>query len=95
MRVLLQRAGYSLQMDGTITRPDESKRREYYNAVIQEWEEFKANDYHNFYTAGYLDLFKGFSAGTLNSQESLFEIAFYSPDGSTGAKGTWGTYNGP
>ncbi|SCG93169.1 RagB/SusD family nutrient uptake outer membrane protein [uncultured Bacteroides sp.] len=95
MRVLLQRAGYSLQMDGTITRPDESKRQEYFNAVIREWEEFKTNGYHNFYTTGYLELFKGFSAGTLDSQESLFEVAFYSPDGSTGTKGYWGTYIGP
>ena len=32
MRVYLQRAGYSLQQDGTLTRPDETKRKEYFNA---------------------------------------------------------------
>ena len=95
MRVLLQRAGYSLQMDGSITRPDDTKRRKYFEAVIEEWEEFKANGYHDFYPEGYRELFKGFSAGTLNSVESIFEIAFYSPDGKTGAKGYWGTYIGP
>lgn len=95
MRVLLQRAGYSLQMNGSITRPDDAKRKEYFEAVIEEWEEFKANGYHDFYPEGYRELFKGFSAGTLNSVESIFEIAFYSPDGNTGAKGYWGTYIGP
>lgn len=95
MRVLLQRAGYSLQMDGSITRPDDAKRKAYFDAVIKEWEAFKANGYHNFHPGGYTELFKGFSAGTLNSVESIFEIAFYSPDGKTGAKGYWGTYIGP
>lgn len=95
MRVLLQRAGYSLQTNGEITRPEDHLRTEYFTAVINEWEAFTANGYHNFYTGGYAGLFKGFSAGTLHSQESLFEVAFYSPDGKTGAKGYWGTYNGP
>ena len=95
MRVLLQRAGYSLQMDGSITRPDDDKRKSYFEDVIKEWEAFNANGYHDFYPGGYTELFKGFSAGTLNSIESIFEIAFYSPDGKTGAKGYWGTYIGP
>lgn len=95
MRVLLQRAGYSLQLDGTTTRPDEAKRQEYFNAIISEWAKFKESGYHDFYTGGYPELFKGFSAGVLSSQESLFEVAFYSPSAGIGAKGFWGTYIGP
>jgi hypothetical protein len=95
MRVLLQRAGYSLQMDGVSTRPDDTKREEYFNAVVTEWDAFQKNGYHDFFNGGYLELFKGFSYGTLNSKESLFEIAFYSADGSNEDSGNWGTYNGP
>lgn len=102
MRALLQRAGYSLQLNGEITRPDDAKRKEYFTDIITEWEAFKANGYHDFYPTenteqpkGYVELFKSFSAGALHPQESLFEIAFYSPDGKTGAKGYWGTYIGP
>lgn len=95
MRVYLQRAGYSLQLDGTFTRPSDEKRNEYFTAALEEWEAFQLNGYHNFYTTGYLELFKSFSAGVLNTQESLFEVAFHSPDGKTGSKGNWGTYIGP
>lgn len=95
MRVLLQRAGYSLKSDGSFTCPSNEKRQEYFNAVVEEWNEFQKNGYHGFYHDGYLELFKGFSWGVLNSRESLFEIAFYSADGSKEDSGNWGTYNGP
>lgn len=91
MRVLLARAGYSLQLDGKTTCPDEPKRQMYYQAVIKEWEAFQEQgSYHGFYDNGYAELFKSFSAGKLNSKESLFEIAFYYP----GTNGCWGTYIG-
>lgn len=91
MRVLLTRAGYSLQLDGKITLPDESERQSYYKAVIKQWEVFQSQGgYHGFYDGGYAALFKDFSAGKLNSKESLFEIAFYYP----GTNGCWGTYIG-
>lgn len=90
MRVLLTRAGYSLQMDGTITRPDEEVRKGCFEAVIKEWKAFEANGYHGFCEGGYLRLFQNFSAGTLDSKESIFEIAFRIP----GAKGAWGSYIG-
>jgi hypothetical protein len=96
MRVYLQRAGYSLQQDGKLTRPDDIKRKEYFNAVVSEWTAMQSKGYHGFYDGGYTQLFMGYSAGTLNSKESLWEIAF-NPTGS-GYKdnaGTWGTYNGP
>ena len=95
MRVLLQRAGYSLQMDGTMTRPEEELRQTYFAKVIDEWEAFQENGYHDFYEGGYEALFKSFSAGELHSKESIFEVAFYTVDGRTGARGYWGTYNGP
>lgn len=91
MRVLLTRAGYSLRPDGTLKRPDENLRKEYFESVITEWEAFKANGYHDFYNGGYVELFKGFSAGILNSKESLFEVAFLVNKN----KGVWGTCNGP
>lgn len=96
MRVYLQRAGYSLQSDGKLTRPDEAKRKEYFNAVVTEWNAFKAKGYHGFYTGGYRGLFIGFSKGTPNSKESLWEVAF-NPTGASYSdnNGTWGTYNGP
>lgn len=95
MRVYLQRAGYSLKMDGQLTRPDDATRQKYFTAVTKEWEAFQQNGYHDFYTDGFLELFKSFSAGTLNSKESLFEIAFYNPSGDAEDSGMWGTYNGP
>lgn len=96
MRVLLQRAGYSLQMNGQLTRPDDAARKGYFDAVIAEWQAFTAKGYHGFYDAGYVELFKTYSAGVRNSKESLWEIAF-NPTGSSFSDnaGTWGTYNGP
>ena len=94
MRALLFRAGYSLNMNGELTRPDYEIRHEYYNQIVSEWEAF-AESNHGFYEGGYEELFKSFSAGKLNTKESIFEVAFYTLDGKTGARGYWGTYNGP
>lgn len=94
MRALLFRAGYSLNMNGELTRPDDEIRHEYYNQIVSEWEAF-AESNHGFYEGGYEELFKSFSAGNLNTKESIFEVAFYTLDGKTGARGYWGTYNGP
>lgn len=95
MRAYLQRAGYSLKIDGTVTRPDDAKRQQYFEAVVKEWEAFQANGYHGFYNGGYLELFKSFSACQLNTKESIFEIAFYNSSGSKEDSGVWGTWNGP
>lgn len=96
MRVYLQRAGYSLQQDGSLNRPADDKRKAYFDAVIAEWTAFQNKGYHNFHPGGYLKLFQGYSGGVLNLMENLWEIAF-NPTGS-GYKdnsGTWATYNGP
>lgn len=95
MRAYLQRAGYSLQMNGKMTRPDDEARKKYFEAVTKEWEAFVANGYHDFYADGYAELFKGFSAGKLDTKESLFEIAFFNVSGDNEDSGIWGTYNGP
>lgn len=96
MRVYLQRAGYSLQQDGTLTRPADDKRKEYFDAVITEWTAFQNKGYHGFYDGGYVELFKGYSGGVLNSKESLWEIAFnLTGSGYKDNSGTWATYNGP
>lgn len=96
MRVLLQRAGYSLQMDGTMTRPDDAVRKTYFDAVITEWEELTEEGYHGFYNGGYLELFKSYSGLILDSKESLWEIPF-EPQGENFAdnEGKWATWNGP
>lgn len=78
MRVYLQRAGYSLQQDGNLTRPDDAKRKEYFGAVIKEWEAFEANKYHDFYPNGFDGLFKDVSAGIINSKENLLRLHFTS-----------------
>lgn len=93
MRVYLQRAGYSLQQDGKLTRPNDEKRKEYFQAVIAEWKAFEVSP-HGFYNGSYEDLFKSFSAGILDVRESIFEVAFYHSQGNRNG-GWWGTYNGP
>jgi len=96
MRVYLQRAGYSLKQDGKLTCPDDATRKTYFDAVVKEWEAFQsAGTYHGFYDGGYEALFRSFSAGVLNSKESLFEIAFFNASGEAEDSGVWGTWNGP
>lgn len=96
MRIYLQRAGYSINMDGTETRPDDATRKAYFEKVIEEFKSIEGNGYNNFYPAGYVELFKGYSAGILNQKESLWEIAF-NPTGANYSEngGVWGTWNGP
>ena len=96
MRVYLQRAGYSLdRTTRTLTRPDDATRKNYFDAVIEEWKAFGTEGYHNFYGAGYEELFKNYSKLVLNNQESLREIAFEPNNGQKDNAGYWATYNGP
>lgn len=96
MRVLLQRAGYSLQQDGILKCPDETIRKQYFEDVIAEWEAFQVEggNTHDFFDGSYEDLFRSFSGEILNSRESLFEVAFTHAQGKRNG-GWWGTYNGP
>lgn len=96
MRVYLQHAGYSLdRTTRTLTRPDDATRKNYFDAVIEEWKAFGTEGYHNFYGAGYEELFKNYSKLVLNNQESLWEIAFEPNNGQKDNAGYWATYNGP
>ena len=96
MRVYLQRAGYSLdRTTRTLSRPDDATRKNYFDAVIEEWKAFGTEGYHNFYGAGYEELFKNYSKLVLNNQESLWEIAFEPNNGQKDNAGYWATYNGP
>ena len=96
MRVYLQRAGYSLdRTTRTLTRPDDATRKNYFDAVIEEWKAFGTEGYHNFYGAAYEELFKNYSKLVLNNQESLWEIAFEPNNGQKDNAGYWATYNGP
>ena len=96
MRVYLQRAGYSLdRTTRTLTRPDDATRKNYFDAVIEEWKAFGTEGYHNFYGAGYEELFKNYSKLVLNNQESLWEIAFEPNNGQKDNAGYWAAYNGP
>ena len=85
MRIYLQRAGYSLdRKTRTLTRPSDTERKTYFEAVIKEWKTFKTENYHNFYNGGYEQLFKNYSQLVLNNQESLWEIAFEPNQGEIG-----------
>lgn len=101
MRVCLQRAGYSLQTDGVLTRADDNLRAEMFAKVKEQWEAFQSEgSYHNFFSAGTNNDYEKFfynnsNASVYSSQESLFEIAFYTVDGSEGVVGLFGSYNGP
>ena len=94
MRVLLARAGYKLNMDGAFTKPVDAKRLEYFNAVISEYTAFQQNGYHSLFPS-YYQFFKNNSAGILSSQESLFEVAFYTPTSAKEDAGNWGAGIGP
>lgn len=96
MRVYLQRAGYSLdRATRQLTRPDDTKRQEYFDAVIDEWGAFQAEGYHNFYGAGFEQCIKNYSQLIVDNQESLWEIAFEPNNGEKDNSGYWATYNGP
>lgn len=96
MRVYLQRAGYSLdRATHKLVRPDDTKRKEYFKAVIEEWKAFGTEGYHNFFTGGYEKLFRTYSELVLNNQESLWEIAFEPNNGQKDNAGYWATWNGP
>lgn len=93
MRVCLQRAGYSLRMNGKLERPDETVRQACFKQVVEEWKAF-AGSSHGFYADGYEGLFRSFNQLKLNATESIFEIAF-DFNAPKRTSGWWGTYNGP
>ncbi|MEG1586612.1 MAG: RagB/SusD family nutrient uptake outer membrane protein [Bacteroidales bacterium] len=95
MRVLLHKAGYSLKMDGSVSRPSEEERQKCFQAVISEWNAIQQNGHHGFAVNGYESLWQGYSADINENKETLWEIAFYTSDGGPNDAGAWGTYIGP
>jgi len=95
MRALLQRAGYRLNADKTFTRPSDDLRKSYFEAVVKEWEAFESKGYHNFYEGGYEKVWKNYCENIDEPIETLWEIAFFTPDGNAKGAGMYGTYIGP
>lgn len=95
MRTLLQRAGYSLKSDKQSTRPSDEVRREYFNAIVTEWKAFEENKFHGFFSDGYEQAWKNYCQNINEPVETLWEMAFYTPDGKAPGAGMWGTYIGP
>lgn len=91
MRVLMQRAGYSLKMNKSFDRPDEAKRNAYYQEVVKLFDQIKG-ELVSSYPQLWVDLS---SERQFNPSENLFEIAFYNQSGANEDSGNWGTYIGP
>lgn len=99
MRVYLYRSGYYLPSDAPVgsdlSRVDDATRRDYFTKVTEEYQAFVANGFHKLSPLDYRSYWKSFCQKRLEPVESLFEIAFYTPDGKNNGGGTWGTYIGP
>lgn len=95
MRTMLQKAGYSLKADGQLTQPSEEVRKKCFEEVVTQWNAIKENGYHNFFAKGYEQVWQNYSADVDEPVETLWEIAFYTPDGKPNNAGMWGTYIGP
>lgn len=94
MRVLMQRAGYSLDMNGQLSRPDNNTRSAYFRQVLEQWRLFETQGSHNFHPGGYAEYFKNTSAGVANPIETLWEIPMLHEAGRLNGS-AWGVYIGP
>lgn len=94
MRVLMQRAGYSLSSDGEMTRPDNSTRTTLFRRILEQWNMFEAEGAHNFHPGGYAEYFRNTSAGIANPVETLWEIPMTHEQGRLNGS-AWGVYIGP
>jgi putative lipoprotein len=94
MRVLMQRAGYSLSADGELTRPDNTTRTSLFRRILQQWNAFETEGTHDFHPGGFADYFKNTSAGIADPVETLWEIPMVHEDGRRNGS-AWGVYIGP
>ncbi len=94
MRVYLHRAGYSLNMDGNMVCPDDATRKTYFQAVADEFEAIEANGFHEL-NSDVEQVWKNYCQEIIEPKESMYEIAFYTPDGNSGTAGVYATYIGP
>lgn len=94
MRVLMQRAGYSLSLDGELTRPTASERNAMYREVLAQWDAIEAAGVHGFHPGGFAEYFMNTSAGVSSPVETLWEIPMTHQQGRINGS-AWGIYNGP
>jgi hypothetical protein len=96
MRVYLHRAGYSLDAKtAQYVIRDEAVRQQYFGFILDEFQAIQSNGFHGFSASGYEQLWKNYCENVVDPKESMFEIAFYTPDGTKETAGTWATYIGP
>ena len=96
MRVYLHRAGYWLDSEtAAYVIADGAQRQVYFQKVLEEYQAFVDNGFHGFSPNGYEQLWKNYCENIVEPVESIFEIAFYTPDGEKATAGTWATYIGP
>lgn len=92
VRVLMGRAGYSLRMDGTISRPD--NYLDYYKRAALEADTIIQSEEHTL-NPDYEEIFRNYAEGKLEPMESMFEISF-APMGLNAENGGFiSTYIGP
>lgn len=92
VRVLMGRAGYSLQLDGSITRPD--NYLDYFKRAALEADTIIESGEH-LLNYDYEQIFRNYAEGKVEPMESMFEIAF-APMGINAENGGFiSTYIGP
>ncbi|MBI9061400.1 MAG: RagB/SusD family nutrient uptake outer membrane protein [Marinilabiliaceae bacterium] len=92
VRVLMGRAGYSLRLDGSISRPD--NYLDYYKRAALEADTLIQSEEHTL-NPDYEEIFRNYAEGKLEPMESMFEISF-APMGANAENGGFiSTYIGP
>jgi hypothetical protein len=93
-RVCLGRAGYYLDTDGQKKRLDDYKQayervRDLTQRIIDERGQlmFRGDDYEK--------IFRNYVEGVVNTDESIFEVGLYNPEGDKDNTGIIGTWNSP
>lgn len=94
MRVLMQRAGYSLSLDGQLARPSNSERNAMFREVLRQWEAIESAGVHNFHPGGFVEYFMNTSAGISSPVETFWEIPMTHEQGRVNGS-AWGIFNGP
>lgn len=94
MRVLMQRAGYSLSLDGQLARPSNSERNAMFREVLRQWEAIESAGVHNFHPGGFVEYFMNASAGISSPVETFWEIPMTHEQGRVNGS-AWGIFNGP
>ncbi len=91
-RVYLFKAGYKLNIEGEMTRPDNFK--DYYKKAVELCNDVIKSGKHEL-NPSYERVFKNMCELTLEPKENIFEIQFFNPVGANKHVSNQGTYNGP